>query len=64
MKSSGELEVRELERTTIYCPVCDGEGAFMGALGQLAWFQCCHCGIQFNQEIMSDEETDDECEEV
>lgn len=29
------------------CPVCDGEAAFMGFLGMMAWFRCRDCGTEF-----------------
>jgi len=42
------------------CPVCGGEGQFMGALGVLAHFCCRNCGMWYNQEIDTTIFLDDE----
>ncbi len=33
------------------CPVCDGDesGRFLGRLGELRWFRCESCGMDFNR---------------
>lgn len=31
----------------VFCPVCDGEGAYLGALGRRHRFRCICCGIDF-----------------
>ena len=31
------------------CPVCDGEGAYMGSLGPSPWFRCIHCGMEYTE---------------
>ena len=31
-----------------FCPVCDGMGVLMGGLGNLQWFRCRQCGMEFN----------------
>lgn len=33
----------------ISCPVCGGVGESMGKLGDLEWFRCRHCGMEFNR---------------
>lgn len=30
------------------CPHCSGRGLLLGALGNLRWFRCRDCGIDFN----------------
>jgi hypothetical protein len=30
------------------CPMCGGQSGLMGYLGQLAWFRCLFCGMEFN----------------
>ena len=30
------------------CPVCGGIGGLLGALGNLTWYRCLNCGIEFN----------------
>ena len=30
------------------CPMCGGESGFMGWLGNLKWFRCLFCGMEFN----------------
>ena len=52
------------------CPVCDGEGIYMGQLGSLRWYRCRRCGMEFNdgrdiprlieQEEIEEEESTDE----
>lgn len=29
------------------CPICQGEGSFLGALGRAHWFRCRNCGMEF-----------------
>jgi len=37
-----------IEATSAYCPICDNPGGFMGQLGNLLWFRCISCGMEFN----------------
>ena len=30
------------------CPMCDGEGAFLGVLGRRAQYRCIDCGMVFS----------------
>ncbi len=32
----------------MYCPVCSGETIFLGQLGNLEWYRCRNCGLEFN----------------
>jgi tRNA(Ile2) C34 agmatinyltransferase TiaS len=38
-----------MKMTEVFCPMCGGEAAFMGALGILNWFRCIQCGADFNK---------------
>jgi tRNA(Ile2) C34 agmatinyltransferase TiaS len=38
------------------CPMCNGLGHRMGALGNLMWYRCQNCGWDFHVEIDSDEQ--------
>jgi DNA-directed RNA polymerase subunit RPC12/RpoP len=38
----------------IECPVCGGEGGYMGTLGFLDWFRCRYCGMDFNRRQLND----------
>ena len=31
------------------CPVCSGLGVLLGALGNLRWFRCRDCGVNFSR---------------
>ena len=31
-----------------HCPACTGPSVFMGQLGNLAWFRCQNCGMEFH----------------
>jgi transposase-like protein len=31
------------------CPICNGDGVFMGGLGNLAHYRCRDCGGEFHQ---------------
>jgi len=44
-------EVEEPPEVGATCPVCGGEGVFMGNLGRKSWFRCRDCGIEFNKEM-------------
>jgi tRNA(Ile2) C34 agmatinyltransferase TiaS len=33
------------------CPVCPGHGVPLGRLGQLRWYRCRDCGIDFNRRV-------------
>ncbi len=33
------------------CPLCGGEGVSLGGLGNLAWYRCRDCGIEFNRPL-------------
>ena len=46
-----------IEERIMYCIACDGEAGVMGILGNLVWMQCRNCGIQFNHEAETEEET-------
>ena len=37
------------------CPICDGDGVFLGALGDLDHYSCRDCGMQFSVETPPDE---------
>lgn len=30
------------------CPICSGQVGFMGWLGNLKWFHCLFCGMEFS----------------
>ena len=30
------------------CPVCDSDNVPMGKLGQLTWYRCQSCGMEYN----------------
>ncbi len=30
------------------CPLCGGEGGFLGLMGVLEWWRCRRCGIDFS----------------
>ena len=36
------------------CPVCDGPGIEMGGLGNVVWYRCRNCGIEFKVDIAPD----------
>lgn len=46
----------------VSCPVCDGQGAILGALGRLLWFRCIQCGIEFNVSNSQEEFQTCDCE--
>lgn len=29
------------------CPICDGPGVPLGALGRTMWYRCRNCGMQY-----------------
>lgn len=33
------------------CPACTGDLHPLGALGNLAWYRCRHCGMDVNRKI-------------
>jgi hypothetical protein len=37
------------------CPVCGGTIYLLGYLGNLAWFRCANCGMEFSFEIETEE---------
>ncbi len=41
------------------CPMCSGFGALLGKLGNLFWFRCRQCGIDFNCSYHVDYEGND-----
>ena len=45
-----ELIYKEEEQDYVECPLCGGIGSLMGQLGNLVWFRCLNCGIDFNVE--------------
>lgn len=32
------------------CPICFGDGGFIGILGSRTWFRCQSCGLEFSRE--------------
>lgn len=38
------------------CPVCGGPGVPLGGLGNLMWYRCRNCGMDFNQKAASEED--------
>jgi len=42
-------EADEAEPEEVYCPVCNGPGVLLGALGSLVHFRCRNCGMDFHQ---------------
>lgn len=34
--------------SSVYCPICDGKGALIGALGNRTYYRCIQCGMQFS----------------
>ena len=40
----------ELEIINAECPICDGEAELMGQLGNLRWYRCMDCGMEFSRE--------------
>lgn len=51
-----------LEDDDIFCPVCQGDGMFLGSLGNLDHFRCRACGLTFsieNEPVMEDEDGND-----
>lgn len=45
--AEAEEEVSD-ESEPVHCPVCGGEGGFLGALGWRQHFCCRSCGMQFS----------------
>ena len=35
------------EPEAVLCPLCAGDGEFMGILGRLTYYRCIHCGAEF-----------------
>lgn len=35
------------------CKICGGDLILMGGLGNLKWFSCRNCGMQFSKKIKS-----------
>ncbi len=33
----------------IYCPLCGGEGEYIGILGFLQWWRCRNCGAVYHK---------------
>jgi len=44
-----KVESYEAESYHLVCPCCDGEGAYMGSLGDSSWFRCRHCGMEYTE---------------
>lgn len=40
----------EWDEEIVPCPVCDGEGVPLGALGNRMHYRCRACGMDFNHE--------------
>lgn len=34
----------------VHCPSCGGYGSKLGALGDLQWYRCRDCGVDFNRQ--------------
>ena len=45
-----ELIYEEEGQDYVECPLCEGIGGLMGQLGNLVWYRCLNCGIEFNIE--------------
>jgi len=46
---SGLFTTCEVESTfEVYCPICDGNGVYLGALGKREYFRCESCGMEFS----------------
>jgi len=45
-----EEEQYEADKDNPTCPLCNGPGSCMGGLGNLTWFRCRNCGVDFNIE--------------
>jgi hypothetical protein len=41
------------------CPMCNGDGVVLGALGKLTWERCRQCGMTFSGDRDDDVNTDD-----
>lgn len=35
------------------CPVCEGEGAILGGLGNLTYFRCRDCGMDYSDMVVA-----------
>ena len=46
-----ELGLLEPEEEEVYCPVCDGWGNLLGTMGNLKWYRCEDCGVDFDIEV-------------
>ena len=33
------------------CKLCEGSLYLLGILGNLAWFRCRHCGVEFSENV-------------
>lgn len=43
---------------SVYCPLCNGEGEYTGTLGNLDWFRCRQCGMDFYRSVNNREEVE------
>ena len=41
-------EEMEIINSMAVCPVCDSDNVPMGKLGQLTWYRCQSCGMEYN----------------
>jgi hypothetical protein len=42
------LEDNEEEYSIEECPICGGDCYILGNLGNLSWYRCRDCGMEFN----------------
>jgi len=49
LTDSKEEEAEDIDPA--YCPVCDGEGEYIGALGWNGYFRCIQCGADFSRSL-------------
>jgi len=33
------------------CKLCEGSLYLLGILGNIAWFRCRHCGVEFSENV-------------
>ena len=45
------------------CPICEGTGEYIGTLGNLDWYRCRNCGMEWSVQATVEElENEDEQE--
>jgi transcription elongation factor Elf1 len=40
-----------MDETTDSCPMCGGQPALLGTLGNLTWLRCINCGWEFTAKV-------------